>query len=177
MLYLWRFCSTTEGVWRFCRPSVIHVHVKCPRGGGIWLPEWTLVHLNGILARVGGNLNNNFQKLKCPGVARGDVETSIWPIHKLPIMYLRKAKTLFCTKFLKPYRTVCVRVKMVTLRPWLKKKKLNLEHQHGGYRFIVLGHQIWPPWRQQRKLRRPGDEVALLEMSLILRRRENRTSA
>ena len=28
---------------RFCRPSVIYVPVKCPRGGGIWLPEWTLV--------------------------------------------------------------------------------------------------------------------------------------
>ena len=24
-------------------------------------------HLNGILARVGGNLNNNFQKSKMPG--------------------------------------------------------------------------------------------------------------
>ena len=24
-------------------------------------------HLNGILARVAGNLNNNFQKVKCPG--------------------------------------------------------------------------------------------------------------
>ena len=28
---------------RFCRPSVIYVPVKCPRGGGIWSPEWTLV--------------------------------------------------------------------------------------------------------------------------------------
>ena len=29
-------------------------------------------HLNGILARVGGNLNNNFQKSQMPGgVARG----------------------------------------------------------------------------------------------------------
>ena len=54
---------------RFCRPSVIYVPVKCPRGGGIWSPEWTLVwgHLNGILARVGGNLNNNFQKSQMPG--------------------------------------------------------------------------------------------------------------
>ena len=28
---------------RFRRPSVIFVPVKCPRGGGIWSPEWTLV--------------------------------------------------------------------------------------------------------------------------------------
>ena len=28
---------------RFCRPSVIYVPVKCPQGGGIWSPEWTLV--------------------------------------------------------------------------------------------------------------------------------------
>ena len=39
-------------------------------------------HLNGILARVGGNLNNNFQKSQIPqGVAGGDVEALIWPIH------------------------------------------------------------------------------------------------
>ena len=35
-------------------------------------------HLNGVLARVGGNLNNNFQNSQMPG---GDVEASIWPIH------------------------------------------------------------------------------------------------
>ena len=28
-------------------------------------------HLNGIFARVGGNLNNNFQKVKCPGGCPG----------------------------------------------------------------------------------------------------------
>ena len=28
-------------------------------------------HLNGILARVGGNLNNNFQKSQMPGVLPG----------------------------------------------------------------------------------------------------------
>ena len=28
---------------RFHRLSVIFVHVKCPRGGSIWSPEWTLV--------------------------------------------------------------------------------------------------------------------------------------
>ena len=32
-------------------------HLKNPRVG----------HLNGILARVGGNLNNNFQKSQMPG--------------------------------------------------------------------------------------------------------------
>ena len=31
-------------------------------------------HLNDILARVGGNLNNNFQNSQMPG---GDVEASI----------------------------------------------------------------------------------------------------
>ena len=35
-------------------------------------------HLNGILARVGGNLNNNVQKSQMPGgVPGGDVEASI----------------------------------------------------------------------------------------------------
>ena len=48
-------------------------------------------HLNGILARVGGDLNNNFQKSQMPGGlpgglpggggGGGDVEASIWPIH------------------------------------------------------------------------------------------------
>ena len=39
-------------------------------------------HLNGILARVGGNLNNNLQKSQMPGRG-GHVEASIRPIHKL----------------------------------------------------------------------------------------------
>ena len=52
--------------WRHVfRPSVIHVPVKCPRSGGIWSPEWTF--LKGILAWIGENLNNNFQKSKMPG--------------------------------------------------------------------------------------------------------------
>ena len=40
---------------------------------------------------------------------------------KLPLNYASywKAKTLFCTKFLRPHWPVCVLVKMVTLRPWL----------------------------------------------------------
>ena len=40
-------------------------------------------HLNGILAQVGGNLNNNFRKSQTPGrlPGGGDVEASIWPIH------------------------------------------------------------------------------------------------
>ena len=33
-----------------------------------------MAHLDGILARVGGNLNNNFQKSQMPG---GDVEASL----------------------------------------------------------------------------------------------------
>ena len=40
-------------------------------------------HLSGILARVGENLNNNFQKSQMPGgLPGGEVEASIWPIHK-----------------------------------------------------------------------------------------------
>ena len=35
-------------------------------------------HLNGILDRVGGNLNNDFQKRQMPeGLPGGDVEASI----------------------------------------------------------------------------------------------------
>jgi len=36
-------------------------------------------HLNSILARLGGNLNNNFQKSQMPGgvPGGGDVEASI----------------------------------------------------------------------------------------------------
>ena len=35
-------------------------------------------HLNSILARGGGNLNNNFKKSQMPGGCReGDVEASI----------------------------------------------------------------------------------------------------
>ena len=41
----------------------------------------SVVHLNGILARVGGNLNNNFQKSQMPEeLPGGGVEASIWPI-------------------------------------------------------------------------------------------------
>ena len=42
-------------------------------------------HLNGILARVGGNLNKNFQKSQIPGglPGGGHVEASISPIHYL----------------------------------------------------------------------------------------------
>ena len=34
-------------------------------------------HLNGILARVGGNVNNNFQKSQMPVGGGGHVEASI----------------------------------------------------------------------------------------------------
>ena len=41
-------------------------------------------HLNGILVRIGGNLNNNFAKSQMlGGLPGGDVEASIWLIHKL----------------------------------------------------------------------------------------------
>ena len=45
---------------RFCRPSVIYVPVKCPRGGGIGMVFWP---------GAGGNLNN--KKSHARGVARG----------------------------------------------------------------------------------------------------------
>ena len=46
---------------RFCRPSVIYVPVKYPQGGHlITRMNPSVGHLNGILAQVGGNLNNNF---------------------------------------------------------------------------------------------------------------------
>ena len=58
---------------RFCRPSVIYVPVKCPRGGGIWLPEWTLC---GAFERHfgpgrGGIWTVIFKKVKCPGSCPG----------------------------------------------------------------------------------------------------------
>ena len=49
-----------------------------------WM-DHSVGHLNGILARVGGNLNNNFHKSQMPGGLPGEgghVEASIWPIHK-----------------------------------------------------------------------------------------------
>ena len=47
-----------------------------------WM-DHSVGHLNGILARVGGNLNKNWQKKSSArGFARGGhVEASIWPIH------------------------------------------------------------------------------------------------
>ena len=64
---LWQIgCSTTEGVSAvflsfMCLSNVPGVgafdHQNGPQCG----------HLNGILARVGGNLNNNFQKSQMPG--------------------------------------------------------------------------------------------------------------
>ena len=81
---------------RFCHPSAIYVPVKCPPGGGIWMDP-SVEHLNGILARVGGNLNNNFQKIQMPG---GDVEASIWPIHKGQILiYLFLHAGVYCIKY------------------------------------------------------------------------------
>ena len=47
LLNLWRFCLTTEGI------SGVLLSFLC---------LWNVGHLNGILARVGGNLKNNFQK-------------------------------------------------------------------------------------------------------------------
>ena len=52
-----------------------------------WM-DHSVGHLNGILARVGGNLNNNFQKSQMPGGlpgGGGHVEASIWPIHNLTL--------------------------------------------------------------------------------------------
>ena len=44
----------------------------------ITLMDPSVGHLNSILARGGGNLNNNFQKSQMPGGCQeGDVEASI----------------------------------------------------------------------------------------------------
>ena len=61
----------------------------CPRAPVCMDPS--VGHLNSILSRVRGNLNNNFQKGQMPrgkggcagGCPGGDVEASIWPIHYL----------------------------------------------------------------------------------------------
>ena len=70
LLYLKRFCSTTEGV------STVFLSFLC-----LWnVPGWghlitwmdsSVGHLNGILARVVGNLNNNFQKSQMPRALPG----------------------------------------------------------------------------------------------------------
>ena len=72
------------------RPSFCHF-CACEMSPG-WgdLITWidpSVGHLNGILARVGGNLNNNFQKSQMPGglPGGGHVEASIWPIHYVTI--------------------------------------------------------------------------------------------
>ena len=68
-------------------PSFCHL-CACEMSPG-WghLITWmdpSMGHLNGILARVGGNLNNNFRKSQMSGgVPGGYVEASIWPIHTL----------------------------------------------------------------------------------------------
>ena len=68
-------------------PSFCHLRACEMSPGWEHLITWldpSVGYLNGILARVGGNLNNNFQKKSnaraggCPG----HVEASIWPIHK-----------------------------------------------------------------------------------------------
>ena len=51
-------------------PSLCHLYVpvKCPWGGAFdHLNGPSVGHLNGILAPVGGNLNNNFRKSQMPG--------------------------------------------------------------------------------------------------------------
>ena len=69
-------------------PSFCHF-CACEMSSG-WghLITWmdpSVEHLNGIFARVGGNLNNNFQKGQMPGglPGGGHVEASIWPIHNV----------------------------------------------------------------------------------------------
>ena len=53
---------------------------------------------------------------------------------KLLKYVLRKAKTLFCTRFLRPYGPVCVLAKMVTLRPCVGVLRISVEilFQHCG---------------------------------------------
>ena len=77
LLYLKRFCSTTEGV------STVFLSFLC-----LWnVPGWghlitwmdsSVGHLNGILARVVGNLNNNFQKSQMPGALPRGGMLKLW---------------------------------------------------------------------------------------------------
>ena len=71
-------------------PSLFHV-CACEMSPGwghliTWM-DTSVGHLSGILARQGGNLNNNFQKRQMPrglpgvGGGGGNVEALIWPIH------------------------------------------------------------------------------------------------
>ena len=85
-------------------PSFCHL-CACEMSPG-WghLITWmdpSVEHLNSILARVGGNLNNNFQKSQMPGgLPGGDVEASIWPIHKGQILiYLFLHAGVYCIKY------------------------------------------------------------------------------
>ena len=73
------FCSDFSTMLHFCACEMF------PGWGHLitWMDP-SVGHLNGILARVGGNLNNNFQKSQVPGGlpgGGGHVEASIWPIH------------------------------------------------------------------------------------------------
>ena len=71
MRIIWVFIKILFDNWRrFFRPSV---PVKCPRGRGIWSPEWILVW--GIWTAFwlgeGGIWTMIFKKVKCPGGCPG----------------------------------------------------------------------------------------------------------
>ena len=102
LLYLKRFCSTTEGV------STVFLSFLC-----LWnVPGWghlitwmdsSVGHLNGILARVVGNLNNNFQKSQMPGALPGG---ACWSFDLTDTLHGRIAN--FCWKTQMSFILACV---------------------------------------------------------------------
>ena len=98
-------CIYKDFVWQLKAflPSFCHL-CACEMSPGwghliIWMDP-SVGHLNGILARVGGNLNNNFQKSQMPeGLpgGGGHVEASIWPIHNRAVAHdARSQRVIWC---------------------------------------------------------------------------------
>ena len=73
------------------------------------------------------------------------IGTSHFPVFtvSLPIECFHSRGQHLC-KFIGKKESVCIRKEF-------KSHKTGLGHQHGR-RFIVLGHPIWPPWRQVKTL-------------------------
>ena len=76
---------------------------KVSRGWG-HLITWNgpmIGHLNSFSASGGGNLNKNFLKIQMPGrlPGGGDVEASIWLVHKLRNLFTAQ----LCISQLKPW--------------------------------------------------------------------------
>ena len=125
------------------RPSFCHF-CACEMSSG-WghLITWmdpSVGHLNVILARVGGNLNNNFEKRQMPReLPGGDVEASIWPIHdnliccKTGLMWVVKRATSlfnsFCSNVAKQVTHFLLPV-LPYFKPLIRQTKLQSRAGH-----------------------------------------------